>query len=185
LNRWWATARCLRAGAFAADLADLMQLAYRAPIRPDAHGVFTDHLPDEPGEPGHLDKSGLATVPFFLEHDTGTEPLAVLTRKIDGYQRLARQTGHRWPVLFWLHSSTRERHLHEHLAHDPRPTVPVATAARDRTEDLNPADAIWWLHAGARAEVGSRWRRLVELPATPFTGDAPSERHDNPAGVVL
>jgi hypothetical protein len=113
------------------------------------------------------------TVPFFLEHDTGTEPLAILLGKIDGYQRMAGQTGHRWPVLFWLHSSTRERHLHEHLARGPRLTVPVATAARDRPDSLTPADAIWWLHGSA----GSPWSRLSELPATSFLGDTPAGGH--------
>ena len=98
LHRWWATARCLQAGAFAADPDDLRQLAYRAPIRPDAHGVFTDNHPDnpddpdDPGEPGELEKAGLATVPFFLEHDTGSERLAVLVPRAGSGLR---RRGHR------------------------------------------------------------------------------------------
>jgi predicted transcriptional regulator len=177
LDRWWPTARCLQGGVFAADPDDITQGAYVAPIRPDAHGVFTDHVP---GQPGGSESLSLVTVPFFLEHDTGTESLAVLVRKIDGYQRLARQTGHRWPVLFWLHSGTRERHLHEQLAHASRPTVTVATAARDRTQGLNPADAIWWLHAAG----SSPWRRLAALPTTPLPGSASAGHSSSGLGAA-
>ncbi|WP_432968438.1 hypothetical protein [Dactylosporangium sp. CA-233914] len=41
----------------------------------------------------------------------GTEPLGTLIDKLAAYAELATVTGHVWPVLFWLHSSHRERHL--------------------------------------------------------------------------
>jgi predicted transcriptional regulator len=164
LQRWWPTARCTEWDVF--PTGDGRHHGYRLPIRPDAHGVFTDNRTNDP------ENTRPATVPFFLEHDTGTEPLTTLLRKIPGYEHLARHVGHRWPVLFWLHSSTRERHLQEHLAGGPPPDVPVATAARDRTDGQSPAEAIWWLHGAA----GSPWKRLAELPTTPFTGDPPKPR---------
>jgi predicted transcriptional regulator len=179
LRRWWPTVRCLEYGAFATDPDDPQQRAYRAPIRPDAHGVFTDYRAASSGnsEPGNPQRAAeLATVSFFLEHDTGTEPLAVLLGKIEGYQRLARETGHRWPVLFWLHSSTRERHLHQHLARGLRPSVPVATAARDRIDGLTPAESTWWLHA----DIGGPRARLADLAAT-----TPPKGHGIGLGAIV
>lgn len=158
LHRWWPTTRCSQPGAFATD-PDALEPAYPAPIRPDAHGVFTDHRSNDSGRP---EGGELVTVSFFLEHETGTEPLVSLLGKLGGYQRMSLKTGHRWPVLFWLHSSTRERHLHEHLTAGVPPAVPVATAARDRTNGQNPAEAIWWLHA----DTSTPWARLADLPAT-------------------
>ncbi|ROO59094.1 hypothetical protein EDC02_0879 [Micromonospora sp. Llam0] len=58
------------------------------------------------------------------------EPLPVLVDKVDGYMSLARVTNRIWPVLFWLHSTVRERHLHTRLT-DAGVVYPVATAARD------------------------------------------------------
>ena len=89
-------------------------------------------------------------MPFFVEYDTGTEPLGTLVDKLTAYGELATITGNVWPVLFSLHSSHRERHLHQRLTaagiHRP-----VATAARDTTTTttttgLGPAEAVWWLH---------------------------------------
>jgi hypothetical protein len=102
-------------------------------------------------------------VPFFLEYDTGTErPLSLLVDKLFNYEDLAGVTGRLWPVLFWLHSSVRERHLHHHL-NETRIRVPVATAARDHTTQagLSPADAVWWLHHRPGAPL-----RLADLATT-------------------
>src|SRR3569833_308535 len=92
LRRWWAAARCQQAGAFSSHLrsdgrVDAVALAYRPKVRPDGHGIFT---------------AGNATTAFFLEYDTGTDPLGRLVEKVDGYHDLARVTGHLWPVLFWV-----------------------------------------------------------------------------------
>ena len=66
---------------------------------------------------------------------------------MDRYADLARVTGRVWPVLFWLHATARERHLHHRLAHTQL-WVPVATAARDDATHTgrSPAEAVWWLH---------------------------------------
>ena len=115
-----------------------------ATIHADGLGVWSEH--------DH-------TVAFYLEHDTGTETLSVLTgTKLPGYQQLYRRGGPAWPVLFWLPSARRETHLHQHLA-DTRLAVPVATAARDRLAGHSPADAIWQVHG----QPGPL-RRLAELP---------------------
>jgi hypothetical protein len=132
LDRWWPASRFTTMGGFleAGDPPTLY--AHTPKIRPDGHGVFTDH-----------DQS----VAFFLEHDTGTEPLPVLVAKIDGYEKLARLTDRAYPVLFWLHSTVREHHLHQRLT-DAGIRYPIGTAARDTVTParLSPADAVWRLH---------------------------------------
>ena len=134
LLRWWSERRCARPGAFGHRAQPL--------IRPDGHGIYTD---------------GARTVAFFLEHDTGAEQLKVLAGKLDRYAALATAGGPTWPVLFWLPSTTRERHLHQLLARTP-PRMPVATAARDSLPPgHNPAEAIWLLYG-------------VDDPPRPLTG---------------
>jgi hypothetical protein len=132
-------------GAFAEDGDDVHVRAYTPRIRPDGHGIWA--------EAGR-------SVPFFLEYDTGTErPLQRLVDKLDGYADLARVTGRVWPVLFWLHSAARERHLHRLLAEGGGYPL-VATAARDDAAagGTSPAEAVWWLR---RRDGGLL--RLVDL----------------------
>jgi len=154
LLRWWPAARCQELGAFAEKNDDIQVKVYKARIRPDGHGIWSDNG---------------AMVPFFAEFDTGTEDLGRLLDKIDGYQALAHNTGRCWPVLFWLHSPIRERHLHQRLA-EYEWRVPVATAARDDAvhNRRSPAEAVWWLH---RHNGGLL--RLADL-ATTVTGPLPT-----------
>jgi hypothetical protein len=79
-------------------------------------------------------------MPFFLEYNTGTEPLNTLVNKLDGYRTLLDQLGRAWPILFWLHSSARERNLRIRLADLPA-RVPIVTGARDL--GLSPAAEVW------------------------------------------
>ena len=72
-------------------------MAYRASVRPDGHGIWT--------EAGRR-------VGFFLEFDNNTMQVPRLVEKAFGYQDLARVYNRAWPVLFSLHSATQERHLH-------------------------------------------------------------------------
>ncbi|MEV7227249.1 replication-relaxation family protein [Polymorphospora sp. NPDC051019] len=132
LARWWSEARCREPDSFPNPHANFDLRAYPAPIHPDGHGIW---------------RAGNHRVPFFLEHDTGTEPLTELHRKLRGYLRLVDYRGPRWPVLFWLHSAKRAHHLHQHLGDETR-YVPVATASRDHATQagLNPAGRLWWLH---------------------------------------
>lgn len=99
-----------------------------------------------------------AAVSFFLEHDTGTEPLTKLIDKLHGYGELFDQLGRARPVLFWLHSSTRERHLRRLLTDAPLGALAV-TGARDLATalDVSPAGPVWSA-AGRSGPV-----RLVDL----------------------
>ena len=83
-------------------------------------------------------------MPFFLEYDTGTEPLWKLVDKVDGYLDLARVTGRSRPVLFSLHSPARAVNLQRRLA-EHRTVVPIATTALT-SDGRSPAEAVWWLH---------------------------------------
>jgi len=153
LERWWPAARMQGIGAFAEDGDPIQVLAYIAKVRPDGHGIWAEHH---------------QRVPFFLEYDTGTErPLSLLVDKLFNYEDLAGVTGRLWPVLFWLHSAIRERHLHHHL-NETRIRIPVATAARDHTTQtgLSPADAVWWLHHRPGAPL-----RLADLATTVIDGN--------------
>ncbi len=136
LDRWWSEQQCAAPGAFGVSLV--------SPVRPDGHGVFTD--------------PGGRRVAFFLEFDTGTERLAVAAAKLTRYAAHAAKGGPAWPVLFWLPTTPRERHLHQ-LLDTPELPVPVATAARDSLPvGAGPADAIWLVHGGTDTP-----RRLADL----------------------
>jgi Replication-relaxation len=144
LDRWWPAARFTTMSGFMQD-GDSPTLLVRTPrVRPDGHGIFTDHQ---------------WRVSFFLEYDTGTEPLPVLVAKVAGYEDLVRATGRIYPVLFWLHSTVREHHLHQRLT-EAGIRYPIATAARDAvTPSTGPADAVWRIHRRAGAPL-----RLADLP---------------------
>ena len=57
-------------------------------------------------------------VGFWVEYDTGTEPLHRLVAKIDPYQRYRQIGGADYPVLFVLPNPTRETNLHRLMEHD-------------------------------------------------------------------
>src|SRR5882672_1287688 len=95
---------------------------------------------------------------WFLEFDTGTEPLARLVDKVNGYTAFVRAGGPAFPILFWLHSAAREHHLHQRLS-AIHTAVPIATAARDHATQANPALAVWTLHGDSGPP-----RALADLP---------------------
>ncbi|GGM40067.1 replication-relaxation family protein [Dactylosporangium sucinum] len=143
LDAWWSESACRRPGAFVRSDDPVVLRAYQPRVRPDGYGEWTE--------------DGV-TVPFFLEYDTGTEPLGTLVDKLDGYTALARHLGRVWPVLFWLHSPARERNLQRILTDQP-PIVPVATG--HRADSSSPAGEVW-----AIAQAGWYRYRLAELPAS-------------------
>ncbi len=159
LQAWWGERRC------AATWGDC--------ARPDGYGRWTEQLPGQPA----------ATADFFLEYDTGTEPLSRVIAKLAGYAALAARTGITTPVLFWLRSPAREAALRARLAGPPPPGirdaacaaqipgVPVATAA-PATAPGGPAGAAW-LPAGS---PGPRLR-LAQLapPGTAPPGSGPDD----------
>ena len=111
-------------------------------VRPDGYGRWRD--PD-----GEVD--------FFLEYDTGTEPLERLLAKVHAYTELATATDIDTPVLLWLPGPGREAALHQTLG---RPQVTVATATARLSG--HPAGPVWLLagEAGPRLTLAS----LGELP---------------------
>src|SRR6266498_4909618 len=101
-------------------------------VRPDGYG----HWRDPTGE-----------VDFFLEYDTGTEPLERLLAKVDAYTELATATEIDTPVLLWLAGPGREAAFHQALG---RPAVTLATATARLAG--HPAGQVWLLagEAGPR-----------------------------------
>jgi predicted transcriptional regulator len=147
LERWWPASRCQQMGALAhSEQFSPETWGYIPSIRPDGHGIWAEN-----GQ----------RVFFFLEYDTGTESLPRLVDKLTGYRALERKLRHTngWPVLFWLHSSARERNLH-HLLTQIKPAVPVATGARDfaHLTGRTPAEAVWHLHGHSEGPL-----RLADL----------------------
>ena len=78
LECWWGERRCAAAWGESA--------------RPDGYGRWPEQAPGQPP----------AVADFFLEYDTGTEPLRRVIAKLAGYAALAARTGITTPVLFWL-----------------------------------------------------------------------------------
>ncbi len=116
-----------------------------------------------------------AAVDFFLEYDTGSEPLTRVIAKLAGYAALAARTGITTPVLFWLPTARREASLRALLASTARggpgarpatgvPGVPVATTTpQAAASGAGPAGAIW-LPAG---QPGPRLRLAQAGGTTP------------------
>jgi Replication-relaxation len=107
-------------------------------VRPDAYGEYS--------EDGR-------TLRFFLEYDTGTEPIATLTGKIGRYAELA-AAGITLPVLFHLPATAREASFrHAITGRWPAgPPVPVATLPADQ---LGPDG--YQLAPGQPSAAGSLW----------------------------
>lgn len=147
LDRWWPASRFQQQGAFFQPGDGVNVSLAGSNVRPDGHGVFTE---------------GGRSVPFYLEYDTGTEPLHILISKVARYRILASHTHRWWPVLFALPSTRREWNLHQRLADDYGYTdLPIATTTVDHPDlaGLSPAQAVWWLHG----RYGAR-QRLSDLP---------------------
>jgi hypothetical protein len=95
-------------------------------VHPDGHGLW---------------QTGATITGFWLEYDTGSEDLPRLVQKLAGYEQLARKGGPTYPVLFWLHSRSREANLHQRLA-GAASRCPVLTATRDPGPP-HPAGPVW------------------------------------------
>lgn len=145
LQRWWSEASA--------------KTRFRV-ITPDGHGVWS---------------VGDTTVGYWLEVDTGTEPLGKVVAKLDKYAMLVRQGGPRYPVLFWVHSEDREEHLHAQLRGRRAEAVVCATAVHA----ADPAEAVW-LAAGASRRV-----RLVELPSDHGRAVAANGNYDEDGAFLL
>ncbi|WP_189114477.1 replication-relaxation family protein [Pilimelia terevasa] len=92
-------------------------------LRPDAYGCWA---------------YGADEVEFFLEHDTGTEDLGRVLRKLPAYQALTLATGDARPLLFRLPDSRRQQRLLRHLD-----TIDLSMTVATSTHDQPPHQAVW------------------------------------------
>ena len=92
-------------------------------VRPDAFGHW---------------REGGSSVEFFLEHDRGTETLARLVAKLDGYAAFEAERGASAWVLFAFASERREARARRAL---DRCSVPVATAVL--ADPPAPHEVLW------------------------------------------
>jgi hypothetical protein len=112
---------------------------------------------------------------FFLEYDTGTEPLGRVAAKLDDYARLTESTGIVTPVLFLVASERREANLRQRLLRQAaHMLVPTATGCRSQLTEDGPAGAVW-----LPTDVASPRCRLATLSeAWPGLGQT---HHSSPA----
>jgi hypothetical protein len=169
LVRWWSSDRT--AAAFAGR------------VHPDGHGLWHDSSCDHRDEGANIAADTVSAdagardgslVGFWLEHDTGTEPLPRLVAKLDAYARLHQAGGPSYPVLFWLPSGRREAHLHDLLTSTRPRDVTVATATHTNGSGTAtaPGDAVWWL-AGKPPAARHRLEALPcrHVPTGPLNPD--------------
>ena len=99
-----------------------------------------------------------------MEHDTGSEPLARVAGKLDGYRDLAEAEGTARPVLFWLAQPGRE------------PGAPTGAWERRRSRWRPPstARAAPPRRCGSRLVRSSRAGSLAQLASSP-RGAAPDD----------
>lgn len=118
LVTWWPEHRC--------------SAAWSPTVRPDAFARW---------------REGDHTIDFFLEYDTGTEPLDRVAHKLEGYAELTELTRIVTPVLFWVQGERREANLRKKLKHhSAQMFVPIATghgATVAHLVDDGPAGARW------------------------------------------
>lgn len=135
--------------------------AYGRRIHPDGHGVWT---------------SGGRSVGFFLEYDTGSEPLSRLVGKLASHRRLRSDGGPSYPVLFMLPSRTREQNLHRRFAEGLNAGVVVATTSPD--SGTNPADAVWRLVGNGRHRLPLADLASSHGQPSPINPGAPTPAQD-------
>jgi hypothetical protein len=155
LTQWWSEKRCT------AFFVKYHSGGRDTRLRPDGYGCWEDQG---------------RTVRFFLEHDTGTDSLTTVTRKIDDYRDFA--TDAFGILLFSVHSTRREIALRAALCHDLAggdPGFVIATAARDLSHSDGPAGPIWGLWTPHGGDTVPRRYRLAELPQR-----GPSVEHTAP-----
>jgi protein involved in plasmid replication-relaxation len=133
LEEWWPEQRC--------------QHAWGKIVRPDGYGRWREHA---------------RRIDFFVEYDTGTQPLHRLLTKIADYTALAEMTAiTTTPVLFALPNPTREQHLHTRAS--TTAAIPlVATTNQHTLDNLGGPGATTWLPLTSRSQTRTRMR-LVDL----------------------
>ncbi|MFB7630595.1 replication-relaxation family protein [Streptomyces sp. NPDC056149] len=129
-------------------------------VRPDAYAHYRD---------------GDRLLPFFLEYDTGSQPLARVEAKLTGYAAFTTATNTRPALLIHTRTQSRDQALRQRLAATARElglNVATSSAGFTTTEPWGP----WWtpLHPGARrttlATLTTYWPTL-----TPASGLEPTD----------
>ncbi|ALG10463.1 hypothetical protein AOZ06_29395 [Kibdelosporangium phytohabitans] len=118
LTQWWSEQRCV-------NFFWTNRNGYSAQLRPDGYGCWEEHG---------------RTVRFFLTHDTGSESLSVVTRKIADYS--AYPTDRFGILLLSVRSTKREVALRAALDRalaGRDPGFVIATAGRDHGHPDGPA----------------------------------------------
>nr|WP_225953807.1 replication-relaxation family protein [Kibdelosporangium phytohabitans] len=158
LTQWWSEKRC--AEFFCIYSGNEVRL------RPDGYGCW--------------ERQG-RVVRFFLEHDTGTESLTVVTGKIADYSAFS--TDRFGILLFSVHSSRREHSLRAALSRAQAgydPGFVIATAARDHDHPDGPAGPVWGIWDPRDSTAPVRRYRLDELPERGPRLDRKLSRPDEP-----
>ncbi|WP_395108353.1 replication-relaxation family protein [Actinomadura sp. SCN-SB] len=142
LEVWWSEQRCHQ--------------AWGKIVRPDGYGRWRED--DQ-------------RIDFFVEYDTGTEPLHRLLAKIADYQALAEMTGlTHTPVLFALPNPAREQHLHTRTT----PTTPGGPSGPGGPGGAVVATTTPQALRTAGSPAGPAWHPLPTTP--PTTGHPHQDR---------
>ncbi|RBQ17258.1 hypothetical protein DP939_25265 [Spongiactinospora rosea] len=154
LEQWWNEKRCAQ--------------SWGHTVQPDGYGRWR--------QSGRI-------VDFFLEYDTGSEPLARLTGKVHDYLELADATGiYHTAVLFALPSIRREHHLHDHLGHHGRSMpIPIATTNTALLTAHGPARAIWQTLDNTSGDAEHR-TALIDLPISRSAATTPPAHNSTHPG---
>lgn len=141
LTQWWSERRC-------GEFFWKPFVSDDARIHPDGYGCWEEHG---------------RRVRFFLEYDTGTESLPVLTRKLIDYQNFP--TNVYGIVLLSVHSARCELALRTALRRVVTdPNLVIATAARDCCHPDGPAGPVWALWTPGDGDTPPARRQLADLP---------------------
>ncbi|MFI6868970.1 replication-relaxation family protein [Nocardia sp. NPDC050406] len=142
LTQWWSEKQCT--DTFWTTISGNDQL------RPDGYGCW---------------EQDCRTVRFFLEYDTGTESLKIVTAKLDAYQSFP--TDNFGILLFSVHSARRETGLRTALRHalgSFDPGLVIATTTRDLCHPDGVAGPVWALWTDASGDIVTDRLRLADLP---------------------
>ncbi|WP_342776401.1 replication-relaxation family protein [Streptomyces armeniacus] len=133
-------------------------------VRPDAYAHWSDHG---------------ALLPFFLEYDTGSQPLARVDAKLPAYAAFTAATHARPALLIHTRTASREAALRRRLTETARQlALPVATASADFTTTSPWGN--WWTPLTTTtprltlAELAAHWPDLSPAPGLePTDADTP------------
>ncbi|SHL81380.1 replication-relaxation family protein [Streptomyces yunnanensis] len=132
-------------------------------IRPDAYAHYRD------GDP---------VLPFFLEYDTGSQPLARVEAKLVGYAAFTSATNTRPALLIHTRTQSRDQALRYRLADPARDLkLNVATSSADFTTTAPWGP--WWtpLQPGAPPRCPRRSRRSMDGTKPGFRPGPDRRRH--------